>query len=511
MLFNSIEFIFLFLPITLAGFFMIGARQHHRVATSWLVSASLFFYGWWDPAYLWLLIFSMLFNYSLGLLLSAKDKNKALLVTGIAINLSFLAYFKYTNFFIDNVNLVINGDYNVSHIILPLAISFFTFQQIAYLVDAYRNEVREYKFLHYSLFVTFFPQLIAGPIVHHKEMLPQFSKSKTYTFNMENINLGMTIFIIGLFKKVILADGIAGYSTPVFDAADAGLSISFFEGWGGALAYTLQLYFDFSGYADMAIGVALMFGITLPFNFNSPYKSRSIIDFWRRWHMTLSRFLKDYLYIPFGGNRRGSKHLNIFATMLIGGLWHGAAWNFVIWGAIHGFSIVINHAWRSFKRVVLKLNVEKNSLMGILFSIFLTFLVVTISWVFFRAETFAGAMNMLAGMFGLNGFILPEKVAAVVPVFFSDIVSFEGHGIGSFPDVWGVVWIAALLLVVFIVPNAQEITSKYKHKNTAERQQKNMNRMGLSVLVPAIYGFMFFVSIKTMLSVSDSEFLYFNF
>ena len=304
MLFNSIEFILFFLPITLIIFFTIGILEYQRLAVLWLVSASLFFYGWWNPSYLWLLIFSMVFNYRMGVFLSAGKKSKALLAAGIAVNLGFMAYFKYTNFIVDNINLLVGGSYNVSYIILPLAISFFTFQQIAYLVDAYRNETREYSFLHYSLFVTFFPQLIAGPIVHHKEMLPQFEKRATYSLNLLNINKGLTIFIIGLFKKVVLADSIADYATPVFDAADAGLTISFFEAWGGAFAYSLQLYFDFSGYADMAIGIAFLFGISLPLNFSSPYKSKSIIDFWRRWHMTLSRFLKDYLYIPLGGSRK---------------------------------------------------------------------------------------------------------------------------------------------------------------------------------------------------------------
>ncbi len=512
MLFNSLEFIFLFLPVSIVVFFIIGKQQHHRVAISWLVFCSLFFYSWWNPAYLLLLIFSMLFNYSMGMALSSRNKSKPLLTIGIVANLGGLAYFKYTNFFIDSLNSAFELGYNVEHIMLPLAISFFTFQQVAYLVDAYRDEVREYNFLHYSLFVTFFPQLIAGPIVHHKEMLPQFSKNKTYSADVSNISLGITIFIIGLFKKVVLADSVADYSSPVFNAADIGQTISFFEAWGGALAYTLQLYFDFSGYADMAIGIAIMFGISLPLNFSSPYKSKNIIEFWRKWHMTLSRFLKDYLYIPLGGNRKGSKHLNLFATMALGGLWHGAALNFIIWGALHGIYLIINNYWRSFRQIVLKHDLEKSSFIGIAVSVFLTFLVVTVSWVFFRAETLAGAMNIITGMAGLNGFILPEKFSGSMPEAVSSFIIFEaGKGIGSFPSTSGASWIILLLIVVFFFPNTQQITSKYKNKIEKQCPKENILPSRLTFFAALISAFAFFISIKIMLSVSDSEFLYFNF
>jgi D-alanyl-lipoteichoic acid acyltransferase DltB (MBOAT superfamily) len=302
MLFNSYEFLFLFLPITLLGFHLIGKQGHHRVAIAWLVGASLFFYGWWNPAYLNLMLFSILFNYSIGISLSStlgrKLSSKTILTIGVATNLAVLGYYKYANFFVDNLNALSDSNLILHKVILPLAISFFTFQQIAYLVDAYRGKAREYSFLHYCLFVTFFPQLIAGPIVHHKDMLPQFAKDAVYKLRSKNLAIGITIFTLGLFKKVVLADGVSVYATPVFNAAEAGMILTFFEAWTGALAYTFQLYFDFSGYSDMAIGIARMFGIRLPLNFNSPYKATSIIDFWRRWHITLSRFLRDYLY-PF--------------------------------------------------------------------------------------------------------------------------------------------------------------------------------------------------------------------
>ncbi len=309
MLFNSYEFIFLFLPITLLGFHLIGKHEHYRIAIAWLVGASLFFYGWWNPAYLGLILFSILFNYSIGVLLGNSPGNKlskkTILTIGVSINLLVLGYYKYANFFVDTLNALNSTNIVLYEVILPLAISFFTFQQITYLVDSYRGQTKEYKFLHYCLFVTFFPQLIAGPIVHHKEMLPQFANNIVYKIRSKNLAIGITIFALGLFKKVVLADGVSVYSTPVFDAAESGVILTFFEAWAGALAYTFQLYFDFSGYSDMAIGIARMFGILLPLNFNSPYKSTSIIDFWRRWHITLSRFLRDYLYIPLGGNKKG--------------------------------------------------------------------------------------------------------------------------------------------------------------------------------------------------------------
>ncbi|MGB5717793.1 MAG: MBOAT family protein, partial [Gammaproteobacteria bacterium] len=413
MLFNSYIFIFGFLPIVLAGFFAIGARGHHRVAIAWLVGASLFFYGWWNPAYLGLILGSILFNYAAGVALGGHEQGfsrKWLLALGVAGNLGLLGYFKYANFFVDNISLLSGADYHLGKIVLPLAISFFTFQQIAYLVDAYKGETREYNFLHYCLFVTFFPQLIAGPIVHHREMLPQFARDRIYRLNYGHLAIGISIFTLGLFKKVVLADGVAVYVAPVFDAAEAGIALNMYEAWQGAMAYTFQLYFDFSGYSDMAIGLARMFGIRLPLNFNSPYKAGNIIEFWRCWHMTLSRFLRDYLYIPLGGNRKGTtrRHVNLMITMILGGLWHGAGWNFIIWGALHGFYLVINHAWhgvlRAFGGGAHTTNFISRGLARLL-----TFTVVVVAWVFFRAESLPGAMHLLSAMAGGNGLSLPES------------------------------------------------------------------------------------------------------
>ncbi|MDP3840780.1 MAG: MBOAT family O-acyltransferase, partial [Methylococcales bacterium] len=349
MIFNSYVFIFAFLPVVILGFYGLGRFSHH-LASLWLAAASLFFYGWWDARFVGLLLASIAFNYGAGYMIghSLADKArraKLLLICAIVINLILLGYFKYANFFVENLNALTGSAITMAKVFLPLGISFFTFTQIAFLVDTYQGKVREYNFVHYTLFVTYFPHLIAGPVLHHKEMMPQFGKRETCRVNWDNIAIGLTIFILGLAKKVLLADSFGNYATPIFNAVSAGGHPMLFEAWFGALAYSLQLYFDFSGYSDMAIGLSLMFNVRLPINFNSPYKSLSIIEFWRCWHMTLSRFLRDYLYIPMGGSRDGKikRYVNLLITMLLGCLWHGAGWTYVIWGGLHGVYLVINH------------------------------------------------------------------------------------------------------------------------------------------------------------------------
>jgi len=517
MLFNSHIFIFIFLPITLIGFYWIGGRGHHRVALSWLVATSLFFYSWWNPAYLVLFLFSILFNYAVGVNLSQmQDKNgmhkaKFILVVGIAVNLGLIGYFKYANFFVDSVNDLSNSNWHLDTIILPLAISFYTFQQIAYLVDAYRGLTREYNFLHYCLFVTFFPQLIAGPIVHHREMLPQFAQEKVYRLETINLAVGITIFFIGLFKKVVIADNIAEYATPVFIAADAGEQLTFLLAWTGTFAYTLQLYFDFSGYSDMAIGLARMFGIILPLNFNSPYQATNIIDFWRRWHITLSRFLRDYLYFPLGGNRQGliRRHINLLLTMLLGGLWHGAGWTYVVWGGLHGVYLIINHLWRG----LCPWSLQYWWLTA--FSRLLTLLVVMIAWVFFRAETFDGALNILSAMGNLpktlHGFLGPlETLLSYIGIRFEgDYLGWEHYQ--SFG--WFVFW----LTIIWFWPNTQQLMSRYEpvlREHVASDQKplllwvQNI-KWQLSTFWALIMGG---VAVLTLLSLNQmSEFLYFQF
>jgi D-alanyl-lipoteichoic acid acyltransferase DltB (MBOAT superfamily) len=522
MLFNSYTFILVFLPVTLIVFYLIGARGHHRIAVSWLVAASLFFYGWWNPAYLGLILGSMLFNYAVGVALGSgtTKQRKGLLAFGVAANLVLIGYYKYANFFVDNLNRALGSEIHLQTIILPLAISFFTFQQIAYLVDAYKRETREYNFLHYCLFVTFFPQLIAGPIVHHKEMLPQFANNAAYKLNHENIAVGITIFILGLFKKVVLADNIALYATPVFDAAEQGVVLTQLEAWGGVLAYTLQLYFDFSGYSDMAIGLARMFGIRLPLNFNSPYKADNIIGFWRCWHMTLSRFLRDYLYIPLGGNRRGRvrRYVNLMITMLLGGLWHGAGWTFVMWGALHGIYLVVNHQWHALRRAIGH-DLSRSTRAGRFASTVITFLAVAIAWAFFRAETFQGAMSIVSSMFGARGASL-FSLSQIAPSMHemsgaADERVYEGMFHNNLAD-WGEGFRLIFLLLIFVwwAPNVQQIMYRYKpaiETYPGEIQAWFKGRLGwrptfLTAFVLAL------MSVVTFFYMSaPSEFLYFQF
>ena len=398
MLFNSYPFLFVFLPVTLAGFFLI-ARASHTLAAGWLTLASLAFYGWWNPAYVGLLALSIAFNFAVGAQIARRAGTdraaaKRWLVFGVAVDLALLGYYKYTGFLLGNWNELTGAGVPVPDIALPLGISFFTFTQIAFLADAYQGLVREYRPVHYALFVTYYPHLIAGPVLHHKEMMPQFGHAATYRWDWENLAVGFTVFFIGLFKKTVLADGIAEYGRAPFAAAAAGQPLPLLDAWGGALAYTFQLYFDFSGYSDMAIGLSRMVGVRLPLNFDSPYKAASIIDFWRRWHMTLSRFLRDYLYIPLGGNRKGLRrtYANLAIVMLLGGLWHGAKWTFVAWGADHGLLLALER-WRG-----------KRALYGTLprpVRIGATFVLMLFSWVLFRSESLTAAGHYFAAMLGL--------------------------------------------------------------------------------------------------------------
>jgi D-alanyl-lipoteichoic acid acyltransferase DltB (MBOAT superfamily) len=464
MLFNSYAFIFAFLPVAFLGFAIL-ARRSHQAAAGWLTLTSLFFYGYWNPPYVLVLIGSIVINYFIGKAISAHvpdgrtTMQKLRVAAGIAFNLALLGYYKYANFFVDNVNALTGAGWDVAAILLPIGISFYTFTQVAYHVDCYRGFIKEYDIVNYALFIAFFPQLIAGPILHHKEMMPQFERDETYRIRAENLAVGTTIFLFGLFKKAVLADGIAAYATPVFAAADAGGSIDFFTAWGGALAYTFQLYFDFSGYSDMAIGLARLFGIVLPLNFASPYKSANIIDFWRRWHMTLSRFLRDYLYFALGGNRKGQvrRYVNLFLTMLLGGIWHGAGWNFAIWGALHGLYLVINHAWRALFGGWLG-----NTRTYRVLAWAVTFLAVVVGWVFFRAVTLDGALELLRGMAGLNGIDLPNALYVRLQPLHG---IFDGLGIGAslgggrdFVMTW--LWVATLFLISVVMPNTQEIMSR---------------------------------------------------
>ena len=422
MLFNSYPFIFLFLPIVLFGYFALG-RLSDLAPVIWLALASLVFYAVSNWQFVPLLLASVAFNYIVGLLLISGRPGavlrSAVLTIGVAGDLLVLGIFKYAGFLAANFNAVFAGGFTVD-ILLPVGISFYTFTQIAFLVDAYRGKVGHYRLPHYALFVTYFPHLIAGPILHHRDMIPQFERAEAKQPNAHLILCGLIIFAIGLFKKTCLADGIQPLVTLAFGPD----SPSFDQAWIGALAYTFQLYFDFSGYSDMAIGISLMFGIFLPLNFNSPYKATSIIDFWRRWHMTLSRFLRDYLYIPLGGNRHGSllRYVNLMVTMALGGLWHGAAWTFVIWGVLHGLYLCINHAWNNFGPAIAPRFRRPASLA----SFILTFLSVVIAWVFFRADSLSSALSILSKMADPSHIVLGRGEIAYIAfiIFYAAIAWF---------------------------------------------------------------------------------------
>ena len=414
-------------------------------------------YGPSRPAQAPLLLLVLVFNYLVGRTLSERHRTdartpRALLAFGVTANLALLGYFKYWAFIVQNVGALTGADYAVQAIVLPLGISFFTFQMIGHLVDAATGQASEYNFVDYCLFVTFFPQLIAGPIVHHREMMTQFERPVRDRLSAEGFARGITFFTVGLFKKVAVADNLAPVAAAAFTAG-AGEGLSAASAWRGALAYTFQLYFDFSGYSDMALGLGLMFGIRLPYNFSSPYKAASIIDFWRRWHVTLSRFLRDYLYVPLGGNKRGSarRYLNLFATMLLGGLWHGAAWTFVIWGALHGCYLVINHGWQALSRGWAVGGTARKA--GAVAGHLLTFLAVVVGWVFFRAPSVDAALDILQAMAGLNGLAGAEDPARLALAGDAANGSLKDRIKAASGDLWLLLlWIAGWRL-----PNTQEI------------------------------------------------------
>ena len=489
MLFNSYEFIFSFLPITFFVYFYLNNKRFTVAAKAFLVFSSLFFYSWWNIAYLPLILISILFNYVIGknlldskkLIIGIKFSKKSVLIFGIVCNILLLGYFKYVDFFIENFNFISDSNIDLLQLLLPLAISFFTFQQIAYLVDSYKQETKEYDFLNYALFVTFFPQLIAGPIVHHKEMMPQFATLKNKVKNYKNISLGIFVFSIGLFKKVVIADTFAIWANKGFDVAQ---TLNLFEAWATSLSYTFQLYFDFSGYTDMAIGIALLFNIKLPINFNSPYKALNIQDFWRRWHITLSRFLRDYIYIPLGGNKKGNfrTYSNLMVTFIIGGFWHGAGWTFLLWGFLHGLALSIHRLWQG---LGLK--------MWTWLAWFITFNFLNITWVFFRAKEWDDAIKVLGGMFGSNGIVIAKKFESMMlflteyGAVFSEVTLHIGGGSESF------IWLVFAFIISLYLKNSIELLSKFKNN----------------------YYYLIFTVLVLLISILNlhkkSEFLYFNF
>lgn len=455
MLFNSYIFIFLFLPITVFFYFGLNSRKWVRLSAIWLIFISLVFYGWWNPKYVLLLVGSILFNYAIGAWLKRNRdtdrlKKKFVLVIGISGNLLVLGFFKYADFFISNFDSFSHFQVPFLHIALPAGISFFTFTQIAYLVDAYRGETERYTLPIYSLFVSFFPYLLAGPIIHHREMTIQYTQLKSKTLDYSNITGGLYLFFIGLFKKVVIADTLAGWVSQGFDHA---ATLPLIEAWAVSLSYTLQLYFDFSGYTDMAIGTAKMFNITLPVNFNSPYRSLNIQEFWRRWHITLGRYVRDYVYIPLGGNRISEVRtlFNLMVTFFLVGLWHGAGWTFVFWGCLHGGALVVHRLWRKF-----------NLRMPRFLAWLITFSFVNAAWIFFRAKTFGDAMKVLKGMIGMNGVVLPESLGERLRGFQDYGVRF-GQWLGNIGgSEKTIILIGMFLLISLVFRNSNEMVEQFK-------------------------------------------------
>ncbi|HEY8934062.1 MAG TPA: MBOAT family O-acyltransferase [Cyclobacteriaceae bacterium] len=464
MLFNSVEFIFIFLPITLAGYFFLTHRHYYRESKIWLFLASLFFYGWWNPKYLVLILTSIIVNFLTARSIARADKQrikKSILIPGILFNIGLLVYYKYANFFISNFNFALQTDFNLLNIILPLGISFYTFQQIAFLVDSYKGMVKEFDFVYYGAFVTFFPQLISGPISHHKELMPQMLDESKAHINMMNIVKGIFVFNMGLAKKIIIADTFGKIANVGYSNVEL---LSLPQSWVTSFAYTVQLYFDFSGYSDMAIGLGLLFNINIPVNFRSPHKSESIQQFYRRWHITLSNFMRNYIYIPLGGNQSSEfrTNVNLLLTFLIGGLWHGANWTFVIWGALNGLALV---AHRLFQKT--KINLNHYLAVGI------TFLFVMIVRIFFRANEFTTAVEVLKTMFGFKS---PSGSFPLVSTYFD-----------------APIWLAGIILL--FLPNSGELTEKFK-----------TNYRFATVIILLIL-----VNMVFMNSVAKQDFLYFDF
>ncbi|MBI5562728.1 MAG: MBOAT family protein [Deltaproteobacteria bacterium] len=488
MLFNSYLFILLFLPAVLAVYFVLIRLGQRAAPKAWLALASLFFYGWWNVKYLPLLLGSVAFNFAAARLLlrTAGGRRKAVLIIGICANAALLGYFKYADFFLANVNQLFGARAALVRVILPLGISFFTFTQIAWLVDAWKGGIKRVSALNYLLFVTYFPHLLAGPIIHHREMMPQFDKIGDRGVDWRNLSVGVYLFAIGLFKKAVVADAFAAFADKGFNAAAA---LPFSEAWLASLSYTAQLYFDFSGYTDMALGASFMFNLVLPPNFNSPYKAASVQDFWRRWHITLSRFLREYVYIPLGGNRAGEGRVlvNLMIVFVIGGIWHGAGWLFIAWGALHGAAICVERLWE-------RLHIRLPRLIAW----FLTFNFVSAAWIFFRAGSYDSAMRILKGMSGMGGFDLKA----------ADFVGLYSALLREYGAAWASVYYLAHMLTNPFLMLAAAFAAVFLAGNSNEMA----GPLQPSARRAAFAAFLIFTSLLYMFFADKpSEFIYFNF
>jgi D-alanyl-lipoteichoic acid acyltransferase DltB (MBOAT superfamily) len=480
MLFNSYIFILVFLPIVLLGYFLFNRTQHPTLAKIWLVTSSLFFYSWWNVAYLPLILASIFVNYGISIAMSKNTPyKKTFFILGLLFNVGLLVYYKYMDFFISNINTIAETQFSLLHLVLPLGISFFTLQQTAFLVDSYQGLVKERKFMDYALFVSFFPQLIAGPIVHHKVMMPQFANTNNTSINTSNIARGLFLFSIGLFKKVMIADYLAIYVKEGFDKHD---HLNFLDAWQASLSYTFQLYYDFSAYSDMAIGVALMFNIMLPQNFNSPLKATGMIDYWKRWHLTLTNFITSYIYTPlmraFTPLTFNKAMVITLITFLISGMWHGAGWTFIFWGFLHGIGVITNHYWQKKSKIRLHW----------ILAWFITFNFVNFGNVFFRAKDFHDAVKVLHGMIDYHSFALSIQIKESLS-FLSNYPIFYKH-----PNHVHALY---FLLFAFILTFAFKNVSSTIHT----RKLNTITLLWASIL--------FSISLLSMDKVS--EFIYFNF
>lgn len=439
MLFTDFFFIFLFLPITFIVYFLF-CRLYPSFSNLFLTLASLFFYGYWNSVYIILILISISFNFFISMFILKTVHKRLFLTIAVTSNVLLLVYYKYMDFFISNINVIFSFDLELLNIILPLGISFFTFTQIAYLVDCYKGYVKEYNYINYALFVSYFPHLLAGPILHHKEMIPQFLDKENKKINLDNFSIGFYLFSLGLFKKLVIADTCGSFAD--FGFSNIG-TLDTLSAWFSSLFYTFQLYFDFSAYTDMAIGISLFFNVKLPINFNSPYKALDIQDFWRRWHITLSRFLRDYIYIPLGGNRLNISrtYANLIIVFFIGGLWHGAGWGFVIWGLLHGIASVIHRIWKNYFSPLPKI-----------IAWFITFNFVNIAWIFFRANNVNDAMQIIKLMFSFSGF-------EIVSPFFMEYYHFDFKYFGIF---FSVLCLSVLFYSILKLQNSISMVFKTK-------------------------------------------------
>ena len=533
MLFNSYSFIFIFLPITLLLYYFVNfsGYKKHQYKLLILLIASFFFYGYWNPKYLILISISILFNFFIGKEIN-NNKNyklkKIILFLGVTFNLLLLIYFKYSNFFIENLENVFKFSISWKEVILPIAISFFTFQQIAYLVDVYNNKTKEHKILNYALFVSFFPQLIAGPIVYHKEMRKQLIDKKIADKIFNNLSLGISIFALGLFKKVIIADSLESFASPLFESVELGNTLTLIEAWGAMFAFTFQIYFDFSGYSDMAIGLARLFGFKLPYNFNSPYLATNVVDFWKRWHITLSRFIRNYLYIKLKEKlsnfskktRMGniSHFLFSFFPLIIAftlsGLWHGAAWNFFLWGCLHSFYIIINRIWKILQKE-LGINQIKNNLYKI-FCIFITFISVSFAFVLFRSTTLEVALSIYESLLPEKTILLPSELIGKWEYFLTPYLKliplfnfkFEGNFVINVKDfVEGGIFIIISFFIVWFFKNSNSFVKIENNKLIFPQLIKyKMNSLGVFIVY-----FMFLYSLILMINTKIIPYVYFQF